>query len=69
MVRTAKELRETADALSRNARALREASDAARDRGVILKEMSRTASDAAAKSLVRAVAAEKRLRNRQLRCT
>jgi hypothetical protein len=37
MARSAKELRETGDALSRNAVALREASDAARERGAILK--------------------------------
>jgi hypothetical protein len=39
MARSAKELRETADALSRNAIALREASDAARVRGAILKNI------------------------------
>ncbi len=64
MARTPKELRATADALSRNARALREASDAARDRSAILKEMSRTTSDAAAKGFEQAAAADKRRRNR-----
>jgi hypothetical protein len=64
MAGSAKELRETANALSRNARALLEASDAARERAAILKEMSRAPSDAAAKSLVKAVAADKRLRDR-----
>jgi hypothetical protein len=58
MASSAKELRETADALSRNAIALREASDAARERGAILKKMARTAS----KNLDQAAAAEKRQR-------
>jgi hypothetical protein len=64
MARSAKQLRETADALSRNAIALREASDAARERGAILKKMARTASDAASKNFEQAAAAEKRQKNR-----
>jgi hypothetical protein len=64
MAPSAKELRVTADALSRNARALREASDAARDRSAILKDKARTTSDAAAKSFQQAEAAEKRQTDR-----